>query len=92
MGSDQSVSEYPEQQRLAHPKFKKIKFINDNQVLQTRIPVESEEEVRVWHERLKGMVDCEEEYLLLPRCYTYSKKAVCGTAGTVDVLSYPQVD
>lgn len=86
MGSDQSVSEYPDSERISHPKFKKIKFLNDNQILRTSIPVESEEEVLNWDTKLKDVSDCDDEYLMLPKSYTYSKKAVCGTSGIVDVL------
>ena len=38
MGGDQSLPEDQDQQ-IAHPKFKKIKFLNDNQILRTCIQI-----------------------------------------------------
>ena len=59
--------------------------MKDNQILRTCIAVESEEDVLKWDRRLKEVSDCDDEYLLLPKSYTYSKKAVCGSSGIVEV-------
>lgn len=53
MGSEQSTSEYDEKQIINHPKFKKIKFMNDCQVLRTCISIEHEDEVLAWDRKLK---------------------------------------
>ena len=39
----------------------------------------------IWDRKLKEVSDCEDEYLLLPKSYTYSKKAICGSSGIIEI-------
>lgn len=92
MGGEQSVDESTDNVIINHPKFREIKYIRDKDIIRTTINIDHEDDFYRWEDKLNSVTDLDDEVILLPKAYTYAKKAVCGSAGVLNVQLWLFVD
>lgn len=86
MGGEQSVNEETEKLAINHPKFKSIKYIREKDTVRAVINIDHEHDFYQWEENLNKVTDLDDDIILLPKAYTYEKKAICGSSGIIHVL------
>lgn len=87
MGGDQSSEEESvDNVTINHPRFKDISYLRDKNIIRLNINIDHEQDYHEWEEKLNQIGNLDDEVILLPKAYTYSRKAICGSSGTMNVL------
>lgn len=71
---------------INHPRFKQLAYLRDKDIIRVTMQVDHEQDYRSWESKLEKITDLDDEVILLPKAYTYARKAICGSSGTINVL------
>lgn len=77
---------------INHPRFREINFLQDKDIIRTIIHVDHEQDFYSWESKLEKITDLDDEVILLPKAYAYSRKAICGSSGTINVILFKTLD
>lgn len=85
MGGQTSEPEEAPLPTVGHPKFHKVKFIKNNEVMRTTLSLDNYSDFAKWEEQLLLAAKFDDDILLLPKAYECNRQAVCGSAAILNV-------